>query len=141
MPQWKSQSAVLVIIATLLTACSEEDFRGSISVINGEPPAGSSIVDIYIAKDCSEGWGAAKATALTVLPGASSPPVVVDWEEQSYAVIHPALDDISSSIVVDVRACFSPSGTCGVETSFRIHDGDLESVIIRDENLPNTPRC
>lgn len=138
MSSWKSRyTIVLLLLAALLTACSDEDFRGSISVINGEISGGASIQEIYVAKDCTEGWGAAKATTLSVAPGAWSAPVIIDWEEQSYSIIHPGLDNVSSSIVVDVRACFD-TGTCGDETSVRIHDGELESVIIRDEGKPDT---
>ena len=108
-------------------------------VLNDIP--GPSIVEIYVAKDCTEGWGVAKATGLSVPANTWSVPVVVEWEEQSYSIIHPALDNLSSSIVVDVRACFD-SNTCGDETSVRLEDGDLESVIIRDEGLPDTlTRC
>ena len=138
MSQWKYPSAILLMIVTLLTACSDEDFRGSITVFNDG--SGTTLDEIYVAKDCSEGWGAAKATGLNVADNTWSPPVVIDWEEQSYAILHPALDNITSSIVVDVRACFG-SGTCGDETSFRLHDGELESVIIRDEGLAVTPTC
>lgn len=140
MTKWKSPYAIcLLLLATLLTACSDEDFRGSVTVFNDAP--GLTISEIYVAKDCTVGWGAAKATGLSVATNDWSAPVVVEWEEQSYAIVHPALDNHSSTIVVDVRACFN-SGNCGDETSVRLEDGELESVIIRDEGIPDTlTRC
>ena len=108
-------------------------------VLNDIP--GPSIVEIYVAKDCTEGWGVAKATGLSVPANTWSPPVVVDWEEKSYSIIHPALDNLSSSIVVDVRACFD-TNTCGAATSVRLYDDELESVIIRNQGSPDTlTRC
>ena len=132
-------SICLLLLATLLTACSDEDFRGSIMVLNDIP--GPSIVEIYVAKDCTEGWGVAKATGLSVPANTWSVPVVVEWEEQSYSIIHPALDNLSSSIVVDVRACFD-TNTCGAATSVRLYDDELELMIIRNQGSPDTlTRC
>ncbi|MBE9515872.1 MAG: hypothetical protein IME93_02720 [Proteobacteria bacterium] len=132
---------LMPLIAGLLTGCGTNDFSAYIRVANDENAGGENIVDIYIAKDCTEDWGVAKASVLDIAPNDWSNPIAIFWEE-TIEVIHPALDDDESDgIIVDVRACFT-SGTCGDEKTITVSDDEVKQVIIRDEGKPDLlTRC